>query len=85
MHEEEQSLTGFDPIWQTERSDVPRLLTLHLLCVCYLYSLFRPPFCRPCHAKHISFWDIQEEAEGNQESWITHSFVRPIIKISRNR
>ncbi len=38
MHPGEQSITGFDPMWQTERREVPRLLTLHLLCVCYFNS-----------------------------------------------
>ncbi len=41
MHPGEQSNTGFDPMWQTERRDVPRLLTLHLLCVCY-FSRYMP-------------------------------------------
>ncbi len=32
---EQSHSRGVDSIWQTERRDVPRLLTLHLLCVCY--------------------------------------------------
>ncbi len=43
---------GFDQIWHTKRSDVPRLKTLHLWCVWHFTYSF--PFCRSKHERHDS-------------------------------